>query len=717
MAIGKYRAYASRENHRMVKKMDSFVKFIVAPLVLAATFCENLSAATYNVPNSSLSLGKVSFPVTFNGTLYNQIYISDTYSDIISFTAPKSGTYEVSNGLTKLYGSSHNIKTIVYKSSVYEIASFTGSHSTLVTFVAGQVYSIKVFMLSPDYFTTTEYKYSICIKPMSSAPTDEQSMSATVAPSCKDMGKVSGGKTGKPGKTVTLKATANKGYVFAGWYKDAGFATPCDSTVTDYRNPSYAYTMGASDKMFYARFVPTASDMELALRVAGKAVPTTFTVSEYKQLALEVESLSLPKISVKGLPAGMKFTAKAIYRKGSKTEVETPANTIYGAPTKPGMYKVSVSISNTTVRKAIVKEFTIEVPNLTGANGYFAADIDNGIGKKCVLSVGISNIDDFLPSLKLNRNVKLAVSGLPAGLKYDAKTGKITGTATKAGVYTVTLTVTDGKEKYVSTITIEVEALPDWVVGTFEAYGYVIGTGDSGWYKWDWIDRQTITISSDGKFSGKGLWPSSWSGGVLVGKNSNGGYDFMLEYEDREQWRNLEFEVKRKIVGGVECGVISGISYGEDESDEPGDLPDYYEGEFRGIQNMWGVAKGSKLTPVFDSQSIVKVDMSNMGDRYYDGWESWCQYGGYLSLRFGNNGAVTTSYSYNLNGKETATTTVQLVPYDVKGDTVYAWLFTVLEPKDRDMFGALLFLKIDTSNRTVGGDDVYVEDYLLEIGE
>ena len=179
----------------------------------------------------------------------------------------------------------------------------------------------------------------------------------------------------------------------------------------------------------------------------------------------------------------------------------------------------------------------------------------------------------------------------------------------------------------------------------------------------------------------------------------------------------MEFEISKKIIDGVECGVINGISYGEDESDEPGDLPDYYEVEFRGAQNVWKTAKGTKLTPNFDTQSIVKVDMSNMGDRYYDGWESWYRYGGYLSLRFGNNGAVTTSYSYNLNGKATATGSAQLVPYQVNGNITKAWLYTALKPKGREPFGVLLFLSIDTSHGIVYGRDVSVDDYLLEVDD
>ena len=40
--------------------------------------------------------------------------------------------------------------------------------------------------------------------------------------------------------------------------------------------------------------------------------------------------------------------------------------------------------------------------------------------------------------------------------------------------------------------------------------------------------------------------------------------------------------------------------------------------------------------------------------------------------------------------------------------------YDVLKPKGRDPFGVLLFLSIDTSNSNVYGDDVVVDDYLLE---
>ena len=526
-------------------------------------------------------------------------------------------------------------------------------------------------------------------------------------------GDVKGGGVYAVGKKVTLKATAKKGFVFAGWYEDDCFETPCDSSVTDYRNPSYAYTMGTSDKMFYARFAPSANDTILDLTVDGYDVPETFTVSEYAQLALDVESLSLPKISVKGLPAGMKFTAKPIYKKGSKTEIEVPANTIYGTPTKPDRRMVSVSISNTSIKKAIVKEFTIEVPNLTAANGYFVKDLDNGIGKKCVLSVGISNIDDFLPSLELKRNAKLMVSGLPAGLKYDAKTGKITGVATKPGTCTVTLTVTDGKAKYVSTITVEVEALPDWVVGTFEGYLYCHCIWDDG----DYHDRVILTISSAGKVSCKGqVEDTSWYvvKDCLLIKDTLKGFVIVSSQIYNDVWDESfeeyrEMTIVKKDICGQEIGFCEGV-ISKSEMDEG--VWCEMSGYLYACQNVWASAKGTKLAPEFVKNTTMTESLDEMRD---DEWDP-C-YGGNLTLTFGSNGAVTTAYSEREGSKTTANGSAQLVPYDVDGNITKAWLYTALKPKGRDPFGVLLFLEIDTSRGIVYGEDIRVADYLLEIDD
>ena len=108
------------------------------------------------------------------------------------------------------------------------------------------------------------------------------------------------------------------------------------------------------------------------------------------------------------------------------------------------------------------------------------------------LALPLSVSSDSLP--------KMTVAGLPAGLKYDAKLGAITGVPTKAGFYTVTATVRSGRVSSVSTFTVEVVAMPEWAVGTFVGFGicelgdYTPFTNNLHW---------TFTVAANGKVSGK----------------------------------------------------------------------------------------------------------------------------------------------------------------------------------------------------------------------
>jgi hypothetical protein len=469
------------------------------------------------------------------------------------------------------------------------------------------------------------------------------------------------------------------------------------------------------DRFFSARFVTTAED-KASLAVSDIEEMWTETDGSF-QLALGeyITSLSLPKVTVSGLPPGLKFTSKRLEIWESVCHFEViDSNSIYGNATKPGAYTVKVSVSNASVseKKAIVKKFKIHVPNLTAANGYFVDDLYNGVGKKHVLSVGISNIYDFLPSLKLNSpTAKLAVSGLPSGLKYDATNGKITGVATKVGTYTVTLTVTDGKAKYVSTITIEVEALPDWVVGTFN--GYIDGSES---YAGDWVDWVTITINSFGKVSYKGITEDGSvyvvnPKGITFKQDAIGNYIIEISHGGSDWYDKKELRISYVVIDGVTVGVIEGDSKGADIEDGGAWIQPAI-GEFYACQIVWKNAQGTKLAPTFIKNTITSVTMSRMRD---DDWNPY--YGGYLTLKYGANGAVTTAYSETEGGKATATGSAQLVPYKVDGNITKAWLYTALKPKGRDPFGVLLFLSIDTSNGNVYGDDVTVDDYLLEVDE
>ena len=297
-------------------------------------------------------------------------------------------------------------------------------------------------------------------------------------------GKVTGAGRYLPGTKVTLKATPNKGYVFAGWYQDEAFTMPCESMLADYRNPSYTYVTGAADATLHACFVPAEEDQVLTLTVQNKAndeIAETFTINGKAEFALLVDSKSLPKVSVKGLPAGMKFTATPVMEKGSKTKVEYPINTIYGTPTKPGVYTVTVSLTNSTIKKAITKTFEINVLNFTDE----LIQIADSYGP---YTPGVSY------TVPISAAEGCTVSGLPAGMKWTAKdiykkgskteietpANSVYGIPTTPGNYTVYFTKTVDKVKHTATATFKVGPYPQLnvMVSDGGVGGKVTGAGD-----------------------------------------------------------------------------------------------------------------------------------------------------------------------------------------------------------------------------------------------
>lgn len=109
---------------------------------------------------------------------------------------------------------------------------------------------------------------------------------------------------------------------------------------------------------------------------------------------------------------------------------------------------------------------------------------------------------------------------LPDGLKFDAKTGSISGEPKKPGRTTVTLVATDpAKNSKTLTVNFDIAPLPSWLAGEYR--GIMKYRGDSeGHWEWDneaqddvWVEdgegepRQTgileLSVKSDGKVSAK----------------------------------------------------------------------------------------------------------------------------------------------------------------------------------------------------------------------
>ena len=216
-----------------------------------------------------------------------------------------------------------------------------------------------------------------------------------------ERGKVTGSGLCAAGKKVTLKATANNGFVFTGWCQGTGngeqgtgmpgfderlqkgaveyvattpslvidrSAKPAKDTAT-----STTITNVNEDATFYACFITSAEDKAaIAASVDGltldpwvsktetHAFATNIWAGVYLEWPVAASALSATTIKVAGLPAGLKFAAKPVTAKvgsgkAAVTVTNVPANTIYGAPTAASKTKTDKKTGVTTVTPSAVK--------------------------------------------------------------------------------------------------------------------------------------------------------------------------------------------------------------------------------------------------------------------------------------------------------------------------------------------------------------------------
>ena len=253
-------------------------------------------------------------------------------------------------------------------------------------------------------------------------------------------GSVSGGGVVASGKSTTLKAVANSGCVFAGWYDGDG--NPLKGSV-DYRTTPYNYVSTGEPTEIVAKFATVEEDIASLYLVDVTNCTTEASGVFTKCMVEHIRSLSLPKLAVTGFPAGLKYNDKSM--------------TINGKATNPGVYKITVAATNASVKKptdATTATFMLTVPNFKDEE----IDVDDSYGP-------------YIPGVSYVVNIKTegcAVSGLPSGFKYDAKTLTISGAPTKPGSYTVTFTKTVNKVKHTATATFTVGNMP---VLTIESVG------------------------------------------------------------------------------------------------------------------------------------------------------------------------------------------------------------------------------------------------------
>ena len=93
----------------------------------------------------------------------------------------------------------------------------------------------------------------------------------------------------------------------------------------------------------------------------------------------------------------------------------------------------------------------------------------------------------------------ITVTGLPAGLKYDAATNLISGVPSKPGRYIIVISAPGLRAQ---TINITVEALQLWAQGTFDGLAYIDLIDDSDTWQ-NFPGTASMTVTSAGKITGK----------------------------------------------------------------------------------------------------------------------------------------------------------------------------------------------------------------------
>ena len=247
----------------------------------------------------------------------------------------------------------------------------------------------------------------------------------TALPSIVGAGTVTGTGRYHEGTVVTLTATAADGCSFVKWSDGETASTrQVEVVATDIERILYA--------CFDAPNGIPDNGMTFGPYIAGDKVECDVGLVGY---------------TAKGLPSGLKYDAKT----GNVTGAAKVAGEYEVTFSKKGEEDVTVLFS---VRE---EEVSVGCAGLSG--GTFTAGV-------------AGNADGIPLEVESETGIKsVAVAKLPAGMKYDTKTGFITGAPTKPGDYAVTVTVTTKSgAKRTETILISVAAMPDNAVGVFNGF-------------------------------------------------------------------------------------------------------------------------------------------------------------------------------------------------------------------------------------------------------
>ena len=328
------------------------------------------------------------------------------------------------------------------------------------------------------------------------------------------------------GQTVKFTATTNdkKKWFFGGWFVDEGCTISADEAIPGvaWQSATLSALIGeewSSSNGMYARFVTKAEEVAEGVRICCDDFWRVKDAETEEAVPLPVEVVSATKatLTASGLPAGTKLSGRSLI-------VSKAASLV------PGEYVVTLT-AKTAAGNTVKKQVAVFVPNNTTAldegvlSGLNTSDEGYTSMVRSFMQAGVKQeflLEDI--GVSVSNGWTLAVTGLPKGWSFDARTGKFSGVATKVGKTTVTFTVSKkvGKKTiaYKATATFDLDPLPVWATGAFvgmagNAYVRmdVAANGAISGYRFDTAGKKTFTATGftdvDGVFSttlkGKGV--------------------------------------------------------------------------------------------------------------------------------------------------------------------------------------------------------------------
>ena len=437
---------------------------------------------TYSTINGQMAYTKIYFAedkTVVPGVDYSYWVVATNASGKSEYSSFRSAfcsaTIEVANANLKINDSGRASSNITVKANT-TWGAVSSDTSWLTVKVSGSTLTVNVAANSK----TTERKGTITVTAAAKTPhpvsrTVSVVQPGIILPKCKVTFDANGGSGGSECTVVmnsavgTLPIPALNGYLFLGWFTEKNGGTKITEMTKVTKDATYCA---------HWQYVGTADDSKIVFELNN-----SYIVEDDGAFPMDfsrlVGSTSVPKLTVQGLPVGLKYDSKSM--------------TITGKATNPGSYAVTVRATNATVKEPAVATFTLKVPNLSCDALPKLEQETNAYG---VVRCGVA-FNSGLVNCSSKDGWTVKVSGLPAGLKYDAKAGVILGVTTaKAGAYTVTFTASKrGEKNQIATITLNVETLPDWAMGTFTGLVSLGASANPA--------LATMTVAASGKISGK----------------------------------------------------------------------------------------------------------------------------------------------------------------------------------------------------------------------